>query len=458
MKQQATIIPLQYHANSQGYFLAIKQLPYPVWLDSTDAKHADGRFDIITASPAYFLRYQSSHCTLTNLQSNEQQQLDVDPFQLQQSLFDQYQTIECEWPFAGGWLGYWGYDLKAVTEPHRFSHQYGEWPCLMSGLYLWAIIVDHQTQQAALVAHPTLPTSTLEHLQTLLAQPTPEPSTLPFTLTEPFQPTLTSAQYQQAFDKIQAFIQAGDCYQVNLTQRFDSQFTGDLFTAYLHLRSVSPAPFSAFLDFDELTILSHSPERFIKANHLAVETKPIKGTRARSANPEIDRQQAEALLQSEKDRAENLMIVDLLRNDLSKHCKQVRVPQLFNLESFANVHHLVTTVTGQLSVDATYFELLAGAFPGGSITGAPKIRAMEIIQQLEPVSRSVYCGAIGYISFNQMMDTSIAIRTLVAKDHTIHCWGGGGIVADSNCNDEYQEACAKVSNLMDALSQGVEPE
>ncbi|WP_163833725.1 aminodeoxychorismate synthase component I [Spartinivicinus ruber] len=451
--KQATVTPLRYPANSQDYFLAIRHMPYPAWLDSTDAKHPDGRFDIITANPRYFLHYQQGDCTLHNLLADEQQQLQTDPLVLQQQLFDQYESVDCHWPFAGGWLGYWGYDLKAVTEPHRFSHHKDEWPCLMTGLYLWAIVIDHQQQQAVLITHPDLSITEHQYIQNCLSPLTQTQSLQPFALTTPFQPVLSQAQYQAAFNQIQQFIQAGDCYQVNFTQRFDSQYSGDLLTAYTHLRAVSPAPFSAFLDYGEITVLSHSPERFIQTNQRLVETKPIKGTRARSADLEQDRLQAEALLSSEKDRAENLMIVDLLRNDLSKHCSQVKVPHLFELESFANVHHLVTTVTGQLHNDASYFELLTGAFPGGSITGAPKIRAMEIIQQLEPVSRSVYCGAIGYISFSQQMDTSIAIRTLVAKDQGLYCWGGGGIVADSNCEDEYQESWAKVSNLMSGLSQ-----
>ncbi|MDE1460754.1 aminodeoxychorismate synthase component I [Spartinivicinus poritis] len=451
--KQATVTAVSYSPNSLDYFLALRHMPFPAWLDSTNGKHVDGRFDIITANPRYFLHYQKGSCTLQNLLSGESKLLQENPFVLQQQLFEQFEPIACHWPFVGGWLGYWGYDLKAVTEPQRFNHQDDEWPCLMAGLYLWAVVVDHQQQQAVLVAHPSLSREEYQQLQECLTKLAPAQPPQSFKLTKPFQPVLSQAQYQAAFKQIQHYIQAGDCYQVNFTQRFDSQFCGDLLTAYSHLRKTSPAPFSAYLGFGEITVLSHSPERFIKADQYFVETKPIKGTRARSTDPEIDRLQAEALLNSEKDRAENLMIVDLLRNDLSKHCSQVKVPHLFELESFANVHHLVTTVTGQLHSSANYFDLLTGAFPGGSITGAPKIRAMEIIQQLEPVSRSVYCGAIGYISFNQQMDTNIAIRTLVAKGQGLYCWGGGGIVADSKCEDEYQEAWAKVSNLMNALNQ-----
>jgi para-aminobenzoate synthetase component 1 len=206
--------------------------------------------------------------------------------------------------------------------------------------------------------------------------------------------------------------------------------------------------------WDDKAVLSLSPERFLDVRDGRVETRPIKGTRARGATPQEDRALAQALIESAKDRAENVMIVDLLRNDLSRVCTpgSVRVPQLCGLESYANVHHLVSVVTGELSAGHSPLDLLAAAFPGGSITGAPKVRAMQIIDELEPSRRSVYCGSLGYVDVRGHMDTSIAIRTAVADNGQLHLWGGGGLVADSEEQAEYRETLDKISRLMEALT------
>jgi len=200
-------------------------------------------------------------------------------------------------------------------------------------------------------------------------------------------------------------------------------------------------------------VLSLSPERFIQCRDGLVETRPIKGTRPRVRTPEEDRALSDELLSSTKDRAENVMIVDLLRNDLGRVCTpgSIRVPQLCQLESYPNVHHLVSVVQGQLAAQHSPLSLLTAAFPGGSITGAPKIRAMQIIDELEPCQRSVYCGSLGYIDVRGSMDTSIAIRTMVADDGALHVWGGGGLVADSKADEEYTETLDKIRHLIDAL-------
>ncbi|AMD00206.1 Aminodeoxychorismate synthase component 1 [Halomonas chromatireducens] len=238
-------------------------------------------------------------------------------------------------------------------------------------------------------------------------------------------------------------------------QRFSAPFAGDLWAAYQRLRLATPTPFSGYLAWDEQAILSLSPERFLLCDEEGlVETRPIKGTRPRGATPEEDLRLAEALSISLKDRAENVMIVDLLRNDLGRVCRpgSVRVPQLCGLESYANVHHLVSIVCGELAAGKRPLDLLAAAFPGGSITGAPKVRAMQIIDELEPSRRSVYCGSLGYVDVRGRMDTSIAIRTAVADAGRLHLWGGGGLVADSDVNDEYTETLDKIRHLMTALT------
>jgi len=267
-------------------------------------------------------------------------------------------------------------------------------------------------------------------------------------------PDLSAEAYRQAFERIQAYIQAGDCYQVNFAQRFRAPCQGDAWAAYLALRTACPTPFSGFQNLPEGgAVLSLSPERFVKVSEGQVETRPIKGTRPRGTTPKEDTAHAAELLASPKDRAENLMIVDLLRNDLGRTCRigSVRVPELFSLESYPNVHHLVSSVTGELADGKDALDLIAGSFPGGSITGAPKIRAMQIIDELEPTRRGLYCGSLLYLDVRGEMDSSIAIRSLLVKDGQVCCWGGGGIVADSDWQAEYQESITKVKVLLETL-------
>lgn len=270
----------------------------------------------------------------------------------------------------------------------------------------------------------------------------------------------TREAYESAAARVIEYIHAGDIFQANLSQRFEAQLApGDnAYALYLRLRAASPAPFSSFFNFGEGAIVSSSPERFLACRDGAVETKPIKGTRPRGQTPEEDRRLATELLQSEKDRAENVMIVDLLRNDISRVCADhsVVVDKLCELESFANVHHLVSTVRGQLGEGRTAADLLAACFPGGSVTGAPKRRAMEIIAELEPTTRGPYCGAIGYLGADGGMDSSIAIRTMVVRDSRVTFQAGGGIVADSDPAAEYEETLAKARDMRRAL--GIEAE
>jgi para-aminobenzoate synthetase component 1 len=240
---------------------------------------------------------------------------------------------------------------------------------------------------------------------------------------------------------------------VNLTQRFEAQVEGDAWHAYLRLREINPAPFAAYLDLPDGKIVCSSPERFLRVSGDRVETKPIKGTRPRSADPARDRALAEELRTSAKDRAENVMIVDLLRNDLGKCCVpgSIRASKLFDIESFASVHQLVSTVEGRLRRGRHALDLVAACFPGGSITGAPKVAAMQIIEQLEPHRRSVYCGCIGYVGFDGNMDTNIAIRTLVQRGDRAYTWAGGGVVADSDLDAEYQESFDKAAAMLAVL-------
>jgi para-aminobenzoate synthetase component 1 len=266
---------------------------------------------------------------------------------------------------------------------------------------------------------------------------------------------MTHAEYREAIARIKRYILDGDCYQVNFAQRFSVAAEGDPWQAYKGLRQLNAAPFAAYLNNPYCQVLSSSPERFLLVRDGRVETKPIKGTAPRGEDPVEDMMLAEMLKNSPKDQAENVMIVDLLRNDLGKVCVpgSVEVPELFKLESYARVHHLVSKVRGRLERAEDALSLLRACFPGGSITGAPKLRAMEIIEELEPHRRGIYCGSIGYIGFNGDMDSNIAIRTMVHAEGVTRLWAGGGIVADSDPEAEYRETYHKAAALLDLLQR-----
>ena len=277
-----------------------------------------------------------------------------------------------------------------------------------------------------------------------------------FAKTEPnISSNFNSRTYSEAVNCVIDYILAGDIFEANISQRFKSQLPSGLspFILYQRLRERNPAPFAAFMNLGDTYVVSASPERFLQLNNGLVETRPIKGTRPRNADPIIDMQLANELKASEKDFAENVMIVDLLRNDLSIVCQDhsVNVTQLCGLESYATVHHLVSVVTGKLKENHGAVDLLVSAFPGGSITGAPKIRAMQIIAEIEPTKRGIYCGSLGFMGFNGTMDTSIAIRTYTIKNDIVTFQAGGAVVADSDPNEEYLETLTKSAALHDAL-------
>lgn len=398
--------------------------------------------------------------TQTRFDNGTHNESAADPFSLLKKILLPAAEPHGTLPFIGGALGYFSYDLGRRLEriPVK-AEQDIQLPDMCVGIYPWAIIQDHETKQAWLVINKNL-SNTFESdydfskIEKLLNQS--DKSVEKFRAKsvfkiDQFKRNLDIAGYRSAINKIKNYIYAGDCYQVNFAQRFSSHFSGDPLLAYLVLREKLPSPFSAFMQFEKAAVLSLSPERFVKVKNQRAETKPIKGTIKRGKTQEEDQKNALWLQQSEKNRAENVMIVDLLRNDLSKHCLNVRVPKLCELQTFANVHHLVSTVTADLKDKATSIDVLSDSFPGGSITGAPKIRAMEIIEELESTRRSLYCGSLGYISADGQMDTNIAIRTLICDQNNIHCWGGGGIVADSEIEQEYFESIAKVQVLLETL-------
>jgi para-aminobenzoate synthetase component 1 len=442
-----TLYPLRYCSDPADFFQRVRHAPGAVLLDSGRPGAERGRFDLISAWPLKQLAVEPTESGTAFLQRLRHS--------LEQ-LGSAHLPDESELPFAGGLIGYLSYDFGGRLEPlpaHAIDDLH--LPDARLGLYAWAVISDHQAQTTQLMCHPALPEPERLRLLELFQEPAQQ-APGGFHLTGPFKADLSALDYRAALAQIQDYIQAGDCYQVNFAQRFQADCSGDPWAAYTALRAACPTPFSGYISLpDGGAVLSLSPERFIKVHDRLVETRPIKGTRPRGRDAVEDAAFSQELLASPKDRAENLMIVDLLRNDLGRSCRigSVKVPELFSLESYPNVHHLVSSVTGELAADHDALDLIAGSFPGGSITGAPKIRAMQIIDELEPTRRALYCGSLLYLDVRGEMDSSIAIRSLLVKDGRISCWGGGGIVADSDCEAEYQETFTKVRVLMETLEQ-----
>jgi para-aminobenzoate synthetase component 1 len=393
----------------------------------------------------------------------------TDPFAAIGALAERYsvEAVPDLPPFQTGLAGYFGYGLRHHVERVP-SHDRADiaWPDLVLGLYDLVLAVDHLAGRAWLLAsgHPeTAADARRERAEARIewarARLRRAPQTSPAaTWAIAAKPDLAPAAFKDAVRRTIDYIEAGDIYQANITQRFRANLPSgfDRLSLYQALRMRNPATFGAFLDFGATAILSSSPERFLKVADRRVETRPIKGTRPRGRGPAEDKSLAAELLASSKDRAENLMIVDLLRNDISRVCEigSVQVPTLFGLESYATVHHLVSVVTGALAEGRSAVDLLRACFPGGSVTGAPKIRAMEIIAELEPTARGPYCGAIGYLSADGGMDSNIVIRTYCIQDQDLTFQVGGGIVADSDPQSEYDESLAKAKALIEVLAQG----
>lgn len=393
---------------------------------------------------------------------------------MEQQLTKFAQTTGSSQPWlSGGWLGFASYELgyRQLKAPTIKPTKPGTWPspaaahsrdpdplpAMHAGLYLWMASCERTSGQCYLWIHPQCGAPTLAQLAQWQNQDLPAPEPGPgWRMLRAFAPRQSAADFKASVERIKAYILAGDCYQANLSQQFSGQYQGDPWHAYQMLTVAHPTPYSAFLRLADQAIVSASPERFLQISDDTVLTSPIKGTRPRGESANQDRALAQALLNSEKDRAENLMIVDLLRNDLGLNAAtgSVSVDKLFALESYRNVHHLVSHIRATLAPGISPLQAFFDAFPGGSITGAPKIRAMEIIRELEPHWRGPYCGSVFHRNFNGQLDSSIAIRTLLC-DNTgaIHCWGGGGIVTDSGAESEYQETLTKVKPLMKCLEQ-----
>ena len=434
--------------NSFEIFTIFKDEENSIILDSAMDEKKLGRYSFISSNPFKVLKYKN---TFENPLDNLQNELNKYKVKNNTHL-----------PFIGGAVGYLSYDLNNYIEKlSKTSVDDTNVYDLYFGLYNWVIVVDH-LQNKTYIATPDLDIekenkiivdiekriykTEINGVDSICYEEREIPKTK-------LESNFTKNKFENAVKKVQNYIRQGDIYQANLTQRFSGQTVLSSYELYRDLRKFSPAPFGAFLNFEGSHILSNSPERFIKCVDKKVETRPIKGTRPRGKNKEEDLKLQQELINSEKDRAELLMIVDLERNDIGRISKigSVKVPELFVIEPYANVNHLVATVVGELDDNKDCIDIIKSTFPGGSITGAPKIRAMEIIDELEPTQRNVYTGSIGYIGFNGDMDLNIAIRTIVKQNENVYFQVGGGITWDSNPQDEYQETLDKAKSIMKAL-------
>ena len=445
-------------------FALFAQQPYSVYLDSGKDINGMGRYSFIARDP--FLVFSSKGQTIHIREKGVDWSFAGNPFAELQQLLKVYklQKVAGLPPFTGGIIGYFGYDMGYLLEniPSLSVDDLDNPDCVF-GFYDTVLIFDHHTDKVYIAANGfpeqdevsrcKRAEARMDELAAFVVQAKPLPEPKAQIPDGGFQSNFTRQGHCDMVQKGIDYIAAGDIFQVNLTQRFHAKVTVPPYELYRYLRQINPAPFASYLNFGEVVIASASPERYLLLTDRIVETRPIKGTRPRGQDPDSDRKLREELITSEKDRAELVMIIDLERNDLGRVCEfgSVRVPDLIRLEEYATVFHLVSTVVGKLSTGKDVIDLVTASFPGGSITGAPKVRAMEIIDELERVRRSVYTGSIGYIDFNGDADLNIVIRTFVIKGDRAYYQVGGGIIADSVPESEYEESLDKARALMKAL-------
>jgi para-aminobenzoate synthetase component 1 len=450
-------------------FARFAEEPYATLLDSAKVMDRFGRWSFVAVDPFSVLESKDG-----GIKIDGRRVAGSDPFEALRRCLGHYPMARREGlpPFQTGAVGYFGYELGRHLErlpPPRLDDM--RFPDLVIGLYDVVAAWDHRERRAFVMAsgwpeqdaraRRRRAIERADWLRNRLAEAVELPPFVPRQGTPEIQCNFSRSAYESAVRRVIDYILAGDIFQANLTQRFRARLPSGLppFALHRELMRINPAPFAAYLNMGDTVIASASPERFLRLGGGWVETRPIKGTRPRGRDAEEDERLAGELLRSEKDTAENVMIVDLLRNDLSRVCRDgsVAAPELCVLETYPTVFHLVSTVVGQMRPGLGAIDLLRAAFPGGSITGAPKIRAMEIIAELEPTARGPYCGSVGWIGFDGDMDTSITIRTYAIKDGWVTFQAGGGIVADSDPAAEYEESLAKAKALMDALSPAPSP-
>lgn len=441
-------------------FAPLANQPYSLFLDSADREHENARYSFIAAQPAETIESRNGIVTVTNLQ--QQTSYEADPFAVLKDRLAAHAFAEKPLPglppFQGGAAGLFGYDLaRGIETIPDIAQADKDMPDIAIGIYDHVIAFDHHDGKSWILIHAQDETEA-QRKRNIFVSKISSASPPPFLQREgdiKWRSNFSANEYKNQVKRVIEYIMAGDVFQVNLSQRFESDLPAkfDSFAHYLQLRKINPAPFAAYMNLGSIKIASASPERFLTVHEGTVETKPVKGTKPRLENAAADTEQLKSLRSSEKERAENIMIVDLLRNDLSKVCKpnSIHVKKLCAIESFTGIHHIVSTVTGALENKYGALDLLRACFPGGSITGAPKIRAMEIIEELEPSRRGIYCGCMGYAGFDGGMDMNILIRSLVYKGNKVSFNVGGGITADSTPESEYQETLDKAAGIFNSF-------
>ena len=436
------------------WFERLRPLGWAAFLDSGERSRTGGRFDILAAGPVASLVSRGGAAEI--LRDGSVTVFGDGAFAGLRALLEGAACDDTAWPIAGGAIGYLGYELgrSAARLPAEKAGCEAFMPEAAVGLYAWTVVVDHAERRAALTSLASFPDAEAAALRARLLAGEPFERE-PFRVEGEIASSLEREAYLPRAARIIDYIREGDAYQANLTREFRVACSGDAWEFYRHLHDTNPAPMGAYLEYPFGAVLSSSPERLLTVAGRDALTRPIKGTRRRRADPAEDARAREALASSAKDRAENVMIVDLLRNDFGRVCEpgSVAAPEICELESFATVHHLVSTVTGRLAAGRDGVDLLEACFPGGSITGAPKRRAMEIIDELEPHRREVYCGAIGYATPAGRLDMNIPIRTTLAAKGELRFYAGGGIVADSSPEAEFEETEVKIAAIRRALSR-----
>ena len=453
--------------------------PFLVLLDGAEGAGAGARYSFLAADPPLAVRSRGRLTTEYARGRDRWTAHGGDPLELvaERLAASALEPLPELPPFQGGAAGYLSYEWGAALErvPAAPTDDVPV-PGVMLGLYDWVVAWDHLSRRAWIVAtgaplrgarRVARAAARLAWIKRRLRRPPPPtggparrgagagPATYPVDgAPGQVRGTFTRAGYVAAVERVIEHIRAGDIFQANLAQRFQAPLVGTPLEFYARLRARNPAPFAAYLDFDHLVLASASPERFLRLHQGSVETRPIKGTRPRGSDAAEDRALAAALATSPKDRAENAMIVDVSRNDLSRVCRPgtVRAPELFAVERYATVQHLVSTVVGELDGARSVPDLIRALLPGGSVTGAPKVRAMQLIAELEPTTRGVYCGAIGYWTGGGTLELSVAIRTCQVAGNTVYFHAGGGVVAESDPDSEYHETLDKARGMIAALA------
>lgn len=448
--------------NSFQLYTLFKDRKNSFFLDSGMDSEKLGQFSFIGFDPIALLKSKGRDITIDR--DGKESVLEGNPFDELQKLMNEYKMdYKSDLPFIGGAVGYFSYDLcHHIEKLPRTAVDDVNIPDAYFGIYDGIIAIDHRGGSDSVYIAALGVKSDEEKLYSDIFETIERGERDGVEIVFPEKKTksefasnfASKEDYKQAIERVRDYIKSGDIYQANLTQRFETTIEETPYELYGKLRSINPAPFASYLNLDGFQIVSSSPERFIKLKDGIIETRPIKGTMPRGKTEEEDIANREQLLSSEKDKAELLMIVDLERNDLGRVAKTgtVKVTELFHLEEYPTVYHLVSTIVAELRDDCDAIDAVKATFPGGSITGAPKIRSMEVIDELEPTQRNIYTGSIGYIGFNGDMDLNIVIRTVVCKDKKAYFQVGGGITWDSDPQLEYEETLHKAKALMDSLN------